>query len=93
MPAVLGDPYTWLSLGVLLVVAVIGLKVTGDRWYDMALRVIGFAAFLIAVRWVGAVEPELGVAVLMAAGGFALVVWSPKLPIGDRKRRSRNADD
>lgn len=47
MPAVLGDPYTWLSLGVLLVVAVIVLKVTGDRWYDMALRMIGLAAFLI----------------------------------------------
>lgn len=83
---VLSQSDTLLQLGMLVLIAVIWVRITREPWYDMAIRIAGFAAFIVGVRWVMAVEPELGLAVMLASGGFALAVWSPKLPIGDRAR-------
>ena len=86
MLEILGDPDVWLLFGMLVLIAAIWVKLTREPWYDMAVRIAGFAAFIVGTRWVMAVEPELGLAVMLAAGGFALAVWSPKLPIGNRAR-------
>lgn len=87
MIEVVTDP----SLGVLLILTVafsaIVVLFTREPWYDVAVRLAGFAAFLVGLRWVHSVEPDLGMAVLLAAGGFGLAVWSPKLPIPGRVRR------
>lgn len=90
MFAVLSDPSLWLMVGVVILAGAVRMLITHEPWYDLALPLFGFAAFIIGVRWVRAVEPELGAAVLLAAGGFALFVWSPKLPI---PRRSRTGEE
>ena len=56
---VLRDPHLWLLLGIMVVIGAITLRITGEPWYDLAVRMIGIAAFVVALRWVQAVEPEL----------------------------------
>ena len=72
MSASLLDPYTWVTAGFIVAVAIAFGRLRHEPWWAVAATAIGANAFLAGIRWAGTLGDEAFWAAALATGGFGL---------------------